>query len=96
MAAGTFTTQNKVRPGVYVNFDSAPQAVGVIGERGIATIPLPLSWGESGKVLTLQAGEDTFAQLGYPITAPQMLLVREVLKRASTLLIYRLNTGTRE
>src|SRR5690606_34251968 len=32
--------------------------------------------------------------LGYDITAPQLVLVREALKRARTLLLYRVNTGT--
>ena len=95
MAAGTWNTQNKVRPGVYVNFNSEPQTVGTVGERGITTIPLALSWGEPGKVLTLQAGADTTALLGYAITAPQMILVREALKRANTLLVYRVNTGVK-
>lgn len=91
---GTFTTQNKVRPGVYVNFNSEPQAVGTLGERGIVTMALPLSWGGLKTVLTLQAGEDTTKKLGYAITDVQMLLIREALKRAKTLLLYRLNTGT--
>lgn len=93
MAAGTFTTQNKVRPGVYINFASDGGSVGSIGERGIATIPLTLSWGEPKKVIEIQAGEDTFDKLGFNITASQLLLVREALKRASTLLLYRLNVG---
>ncbi|GGD95138.1 phage tail sheath family protein [Paenibacillus nasutitermitis] len=95
MAAGTFTTQNKVRPGVYVNLESAPKAVGTLGERGIVTMPLSLSWGEPGKVIRIEAGEDTAGKLGYGSTEPQMKLIREALKRAKTLLLYRLNAGTK-
>lgn len=94
MPGGTWTAQNKVRPGVYINFESEPMAIGTLGERGIATMPLVLSWGEAGKIITVEAGEDTIPKLGYPITAPEMLLVREALKRAKTLLLYRVNTGT--
>src|SRR5690606_14706077 len=36
---------------------------------------------------------NVFDVLGYDITAPQLLLVREALKRAKTLLLYRLNDG---
>lgn len=95
MPGGTFTTQNKVRPGVYINFESEGGPLGTVGERGIVTMPLTLPWGASQTVITIEAGENTFDKLGYPITAPQLLLVREALKRASTLLLYRLNTGTK-
>ena len=93
MAGGTWTTQNKVRPGVYINIRSEAQPVGALGERGVATMALPLSWGPSKQVVTIEAGQNVFDVLGYDITAPQLLLVREVLKRARTLLLYRLNEG---
>ncbi|MCW2277733.1 phage tail sheath family protein [Heliophilum fasciatum] len=95
MAGGTWTTQNKVRPGVYINFQSAGGPVGTVGERGTVTVPLPLSWGESKKVIEINAGDDVKTILGYDITAAQLLLVKEALKRAKTLLLYRLNTGTK-
>lgn len=92
---GTWVTQNKVRPGVYINTVSEGKAVGSVGDRGIVTMGLVLSWGESGQIVEIQAGEDTTALLGYDITAPQLLLVREALKRSKALLLYRLNTGTK-
>ncbi|HEU4962262.1 MAG TPA: phage tail sheath family protein [Bacilli bacterium] len=95
MSGGTWTTQNKVRPGAYINFESIPQASGALGDRGVMTMALSLSWGESKAVTVVQAGEDTGKLLGYDITAPQLLLVREALKRAKTVLLYRLNTGTK-
>ncbi len=95
MAGGTYTVQNKVRPGVYINFESEGQSLGTLGERGIASIALTLPWGDPKKILTLEAGEDPFDKLGYDITASQLLLVKEALKRAKTLLLYRLNTGTK-
>ena len=94
MAGGTFTTQNKVRPGVYINFVGEAQ-LGTVGERGITTVALALSWGESKKVLTINAGDSIKDLLGYDISASQMLLIREALKRSKTLLLYRLNTGTK-
>jgi hypothetical protein len=83
-----------VRPGVYINFRSEQQALGTLGERGIVSLPLALPWGPAKQVIAIEAGADTFEALGYPITAPQLLLVREALKRARTLLLYRLNAGT--
>ncbi|WP_018752175.1 phage tail sheath family protein [Paenibacillus sanguinis] len=94
MAGGTWTTQNKVRPGVYINFESVGSLQTGVGERGTVTFPLALSWGPSKSLILLQAGEDVSGILGYDLSAPELLPVREALKRASTLLLYRLNTGT--
>ncbi|MCD9026048.1 phage tail sheath family protein [Cohnella silvisoli] len=95
MAGGTWVAQNKVRPGVYVNFVSDGGALGALGERGIAAMALSLPWGTSKQILTINAGDDVSELLGYDIAASQVLLVREALKRAKTLLLYRLNTGTK-
>ena len=95
MAGGTWTAQNKVRPGVYINFKSEARAAGTLGERGIVSLPLPLSWGPAKQVIVIEAGEDTFDKLGYPITASQLLPVREAMKRAQRLLLYRLTDGTK-
>lgn len=95
MAGGNWTVQNKVRPGVYVNIVTAPKALGTLGERGTVSIPLLLPWGEPKVITTIEAGEDTMPKLGYPITDPSLLLVREALKRAQKLLLYRVNTGTK-
>ena len=95
MAAGTFTTQNKVRPGVYVQFGTEGKPLGTVSERGVVTLPLSMSWGEPHKVLTIKAGEEISELLGYALTEPQLLLVNEALKRAGTLLLYRLNAGVK-
>lgn len=94
MAGGKFTTQNKVRPGVYINLETEGQAVGTIGERGTVALALSLSWGPAHTMMTINSGDDVRGLLGYDMTASQMLLVREALKRARTLLLYRLNAGT--
>jgi len=95
MAGGTWTVQNKVRPGVYINFVSDGGPLGAPGSRGIMTMALPLSWGPSKQVLEINAGNDVSTLLGYDLTDPQLLLVKESMKRASKLLLYRLNTGTK-
>ncbi|WPP40456.1 phage tail sheath family protein [Paenibacillus hunanensis] len=94
MAGGTYTTQNKIRPGVYINFVSEGQLPGTLGERGTASLALNLDWGVSKKPITIVAGDNTLQTLGYDYTAPQMLLIREALKRANKLIVYRLNDGT--
>ena len=47
MAGGTFTVQNKVRPGAYINFKSVGKPLGTVADRGIMTMPLALKWGPS-------------------------------------------------
>jgi hypothetical protein len=79
---------------VYINFKNESKAMGTIGTRGIVSLPLSLPWGPAKQVIAVEAGSDTFDLFGYPLTAPQLLLVREALKRARTLLVYRLNSGT--
>lgn len=95
MAGGTWVTQNKVRPGVYINFNSAPQPLGALGERGVTSLALSLPWGDPKKIIPIIAGEDVQPMLGLELTAPALLLLREALKRAQTVLLYRLNTGTK-
>lgn len=94
MAGGTFTAQNKIRPGSY--FDFATNAtLGALGDRGIVTMALKLSWGAVKQVLTIHAGDNVKTLLGYDISDAKLLLIREALKRAGTLLLYRLNAGTK-
>lgn len=95
MAGGTWTTQNKVRPGVYVNVASNGSVSGKMGERGTAALALTLPWGQAGVILKLTAQDDFQKKLGYDLTGAELLPVREVLKRAGTLLLYRLNQGVK-
>lgn len=95
MAGGVWTRQNKVRPGVYINFESQGTATTILGERGTVTMAVTLSWGPSKQLVTVEAGADPFDVLGYDITAAEMLPVREALKRAQKLLLYRLNEGVK-
>ena len=96
MAGGNWTAQNKVRPGVYINFKSGGTAAAAMGERGTAAIPRALSWGPVGTVTAVSAGEDPVPSMGYALTAPQALFLREMFKGTnvtggpSTVLLYRL------
>jgi hypothetical protein len=95
LPGGTWVTQNKVRSGVYIDFVSEGAPVGAVGERGIMTMALSLGWGPSKQLITVESGADVSVLLGYDITAASLLLLKEALKRASTVLLYRLNTGTK-
>ena len=38
MAGGTWEAQNKLQPGIYINFKSSPKLLATIGDRGIVAI----------------------------------------------------------
>lgn len=95
MAGGTWTSQNKVRPGVYIRFTSSRGLGITVGERGTVTICEPMSWGPVGQVMTVEAGADMTPFCGYDITAPQTQFLNEIFKGSNrtpapnTLLLYR-------
>lgn len=95
IGGGTFTVQNKILPGAYINFVSLGSAAR-LGSRGVVALPLELNWGPESQVFSVTAEDfnktaiDVFA---YDPTAAPLLLIREALKRARTLLVYRVNSG---
>lgn len=96
MAGGSWQSQNKTLPGVYINIKSAPATQASIGDRGVVAVAEPLSWGPVGKVLTIQAGEDVTSLLGYDVnTAPELLFLRQLFlgtnrtRGAKTVLYFR-------
>lgn len=56
-AGGTWTVQNKVRPGAYINFVSVPKIVGTLGERGTVAVGMPMTWGPAGELIRLNGDE---------------------------------------
>ena len=80
MAGGTLTTQNKVRPGVYIRFKSGTGLGLTVGDRGVVAICEPMSWGPVGQVMTVDNGADTTPYCGYPITDPGAMFLREIFK----------------
>lgn len=80
MAGGNWTAQNKVRPGIYINFTSKGNRSLIPGARGILAGIRPLSWGPVGKIMDIDAGADVTPYIGYSITSPQARFLREALK----------------
>ena len=96
LGGGTFTTQNKVLPGMYANFISVKSANAALSDRGIATMPLELDWGEEDKVfvVTNEAFQKNTRNIfGYDYTHEKMKGLRDLFLNASTLYVYRLNSG---
>ncbi|MNZ56789.1 Phage tail sheath protein [compost metagenome] len=95
MAGGTFTVQNKVRPGVYINFKSKAKALGSLGDRGVVAFPAALPWGKSG-ITVVEA--DTFMEnslllIGYHATDERIRHISAAMSHASKVLIYRLGAA---
>ena len=80
MAGGTWSTQNKVRPGVYIRFKSTGEQGLTVGERGTVTICEPLSWGPEATVMEIAAGDDMTQYTGYDITNAKNRFLREIFK----------------
>lgn len=95
IGGGNFTLMNKVIPGAYINTIAGATTV-TAGSRGIAALPVVLSWGAEKQLIAMDAGDfskNALKVFGYSATAPELLLIREALKRAKTLLFYRVNGG---
>lgn len=96
MAGGTWTAQNKVRPGIYINFKSGGAAVAAFGTRGTAAIAKALSWGPVGQVSTVEAGADTTPFIGYSSASNEARFLQEMFKGTNVtsgpvqVLLYRL------
>lgn len=56
-AGGTWTTQNKRRPGAYINFVSVPAPLGTLGERGVVAVGMPMTWGPEDELIELNGNE---------------------------------------
>lgn len=95
LGGGTFTAQDRVIPGAYINFVSAVQTGVDISGRGIVAIPLALSWGKEHTVQKITAEEfrrDCLEIFGYPMESRDMLPFRELFKNAVAVYYYRLNS----
>ena len=80
MAGGNWTAQNKVRPGIYINFSTRGSQALTLGSRGTAAICRALSWGPVREIVTVDAGADTTSAIGWGITTEQARFLREMFK----------------
>ncbi|WP_143321030.1 phage tail sheath family protein [Clostridium sp. HBUAS56010] len=80
MAGGTWTSQNKKQPGVYINVKSSMAQAVSVGDRGVVAICEPLSWGPENEIMTIQVGDDFTPYIGYDSTNDKALFLREIFK----------------
>lgn len=85
---GTWTGENKIRPGVYVNFKQTSMQPDM-SKRGIVALPLNMEWGSEQQVVEITADMNTTPVFGDIIE--NIVPLNETLKRAEKVLVYRLN-----
>ena len=85
--SGTWTSQNKILPGAYVNFlTNAPLSI-TPGDRGVVVLLQEMSVGAAGEMYTITATENNYPD---GVTAAEKLLVNEALKNAQKVILYNL------
>lgn len=92
MAGGTWTNQNKVRPGAYVNVNSSGNVGTSESTLGVMTLPLVLDFGPEKEIVEVTSTTN-LTQFGYDLSSPKLLLLKEALKRAAKVLVYRVGSG---
>lgn len=98
LGGGTFTAQNKILPGTYINFISAQKVSSNLSERGIVAIAMPLNWGPDEEITKITAEDFTkncLGILGYENTSVEMKGLRDLFLNATTLYLYKLNKGVK-
>jgi hypothetical protein len=91
---GTWTSQNKILPGAYINFlTNAPLSI-TPGDRGIVVILQEMSKGTQDDMYTITATDAS--EWPAAATAADKFLAGEALKGAKTVIIYNLGAATHE
>lgn len=87
---GSWTSQNKILPGTYINFlTNAPLSI-TLGDRGTVVLLQEMSVGSAGEMYVITATDTS----KYPanITETDKLLVNEALKGVKTVIVYNLGS----
>lgn len=97
MAGGIWSSQNKIRPGAYINFDSDTSSAIEVGVKGIVTLPMALDWGEEGKLIELTSNDlyngNSLYKVGFVGTDAKANLLNLALQNALKVKVFRLNSS---
>jgi len=97
MSGGRWLSQNKVRPGAYLNFKSIPRPEITLGARGIGTIMLPLSWGSQDGLIDVYSDEMTdrssLAKVGFTAFDAESKLLGSMLSYCYLARVRRMDVG---
>ncbi|AOR23007.1 phage tail sheath family protein [Clostridium taeniosporum] len=95
MAGGTWEKQNKIRAGAYVNFKSRKNNESSNNERGVMALPLVLPFAPEKTIVKINNETDLLGSIGMELNEESILMLKEALKKAKTVLLYRLNEGVK-
>lgn len=96
LGGGTFTAQNKILNGAYINFVSMMKASASLSDRGVATMPLELDWGVDNAIFEVTHSDfqkNSLKIFGYPFTHEKMKGLRDLFMNIKTLYAYKLTSG---
>ena len=97
MAGGTWLSQNKTRPGAYINFKAVPKSKMTVGDRGIVAIGLPLSWGKNGSLIEVLSSDmldgNSKKKVGFTAFDSDSKLLAGALNYCYKALVYRMDVG---
>lgn len=97
MAGGTWLSQNKVRPGAYINFKAVPKPSMTTGDRGIVAMGLNLDWGKEGELIEVLSSDlldgSSRKAVGFTAFDEESKLLAGALSYAYKALVYRTNGG---
>ena len=92
MAGGVFEAMNKVRPGAYIVFQSASQPLNMVGDRGIATLPIQMNWGANDTLIELTPEQlldgSCESIIGCNIMEEESLIYQQVLTDCVKVLLF--------
>jgi hypothetical protein len=97
MTGGEWLSQNKVRPGAYINFKAVPRPGMTAGSRGIAAIPLALSWGPEDVLIDVYSDElldgRSLSKVGFSAFDEESKLLAGMLNYCYRAKVFRLDKG---
>ncbi|MDQ0269938.1 phage tail sheath C-terminal domain-containing protein [Cytobacillus purgationiresistens] len=89
MAGGHWESQNKVRPGAYINFETNDLVATGVDARGAVAIPLALDWGATGVFTKVSPGSNLNQLFGRSLN--ELLPIREAFKATGEVIVYNLS-----
>lgn len=95
---GSFVTQNKVLPGIYVNVAAENKVTSELSDRGVAAMGVELNWGPDNELMYMTESEfrkNCKTMFGCEYTAEEMKGLRDLFKHAAACYLYRLNSGSK-
>ena len=87
---------NKDIPGTYINIKVNNTSYSNTSERGYLACPIELPWGSDDEVIKVTAEDyalNCYNIFGYTLGSQELVFIDEMFKNASTLYLYRLNSG---